>query len=315
MKKNKLHLMWWHWGAKNFGDQASPYIISRLTDAEVCCQNRTFFSELRLMISSALKGRSYSLGQLFETFKNGKKYLVGLGSIINLSSKSAMIWGSGFQDPSHKFYGGNIYAVRGKYTSEELVKRGFSKCDVWGDPGLLMPLLYQPKVVKQYEFGFIPHILEKETTKELLKQTNSKLIDLQTDDIEFVIKEILQCKRILSSSLHGLIIAHSYGIPALFVQYTHKGEGLFKYYDYFSSVGINEYLPIQLNTEIISTDEGLVNLFNKFSSVSEINYDLYRIQERLLNNAPFELRLDFKNENLKTKLKEEFNYINGLKCT
>jgi hypothetical protein len=250
---------------------------------------------------------------LLETLKNGKTFLVGLGSIIDLSSKNAMIWGAGFQNPSHKFYGGSIYAVRGKYTSEELVRRGFPMCDVWGDPGLLMPLLYQPKVVKQYEVGFIPHILERETTRELLKHTDCKLIDLQTDDIEFVIDEILKCKLILSSSLHGLIIAHSYGIPALFVQYTHKGEGLFKYNDYFSSVGIKEYLPIQLNPEIVSSTKKILDLFTEYASVSKISVDLCGIQEKLLSNAPFELKLEFKGENLMNKLEEELNYIKGLK--
>src|SRR5690606_41422923 len=40
-----------------------------------------------------------------------------------------------------------------------------------------------------------------------------KKIFLGSDDIEGTIDDMLSCKRIVSSSLHGLILADAYGIP------------------------------------------------------------------------------------------------------
>lgn len=57
-----------------------------------------------------------------------------------------MVWGAGFQNPQDTFGEGTVLAVRGPLTDDELMKRGYNKCGVYGDPGLLMPLIYQPKI-------------------------------------------------------------------------------------------------------------------------------------------------------------------------
>lgn len=57
--------------------------------------------------------------------------------------------------------------------------------------------------------------------------------------LEEVIKAILSCARIVSSSLHGLIFAHSYGVPAAQVEFADKlgGDGV-KFLDYYTAGGI-----------------------------------------------------------------------------
>ena len=42
-------------------------------------------------------------------------------------------------------------------------------------------------------------------------------IDVKTSDYRKFITEICQSKLIISSSLHGIILAESYGIPAIFL--------------------------------------------------------------------------------------------------
>lgn len=44
------------------------------------------------------------------------------------------------------------------------------------------------------------------------------IIDVRTNDVEGVIDQINESEYILSSSLHGIIIAHAYGIPALWIK-------------------------------------------------------------------------------------------------
>ena len=47
---------------------------------------------------------------------------------------------------------------------------------------------------------------------------------------------MLSCRRIVTGSLHGLIMADAYGIPSAFVMtYTARG-GEYKFFDYFSTV-------------------------------------------------------------------------------
>ena len=57
--------------------------------------------------------------------------------------------------------------------------------------------------------------------------------------LEEVIKTTLSCACIVSSSLHGLIFAHSYGIPAAQVEFADKpgGDGI-KFLDYYAAGGI-----------------------------------------------------------------------------
>ena len=53
-----------------------------------------------------------------------------------------------------------------------------------------------------------------------------------------VIDEILKCNKIVSSSLHGIVLAEAYGIPAKWEKYSDDvlGNG-FKFRDYLSGTG------------------------------------------------------------------------------
>ncbi|WP_346793949.1 polysaccharide pyruvyl transferase family protein, partial [Klebsiella pneumoniae] len=49
-------------------------------------------------------------------------------------------------------------------------------------------------------------------------------------------KEIVNSKFVISGSLHGIIIAEAYGIPAIFLD-NNSGESRFKYDDYYFGSG------------------------------------------------------------------------------
>jgi pyruvyltransferase len=116
------------------------------------------------------------------------------------------------------------------------VRNAGAKCPaIYGDPALLSPLVFDPEVKIEYEIGLVLRWSEDAWLKAT-PGAGVTIIDLGTDDVEGVIRKMKACKKIITSSLHGLIIADAYGIPnAWLASGTPKG-GEFKFYDYFLSV-------------------------------------------------------------------------------
>jgi len=143
-----------------------------------------------------------------------------------------IVWGTGSSKPIEVVSSNNIFlAVRGKMT-RTLIK-GASVPEVYGDPALLLPLLYKPpRPAKTHKVGFIPHYVDKPGFK--VPDKNSKMIDVNSPWKGFV-DQILSCEKIVSSSLHGLIVAEAYGVPVEWAVYSNKiVGGRFKFQDYLT---------------------------------------------------------------------------------
>jgi hypothetical protein len=73
-------------------------------------------------------------------------------------------------------------------------------------------------------------------------EDNTLVINLINNDHKAVTRQILSCEQIVSSSLHGVIVAQAYGIPAVWVRFSDKLSGdNVKFDDYFKSVGVDPY--------------------------------------------------------------------------
>ena len=136
-------------------------------------------------------------------------------------------------------------AVRGPQTRAFLIDKGYDVPEIYGDPALLLPQYYKPKIEKKFKLGIIPHYSDYELVEEWYKdEDHINIINLMTLSIESTTDEILKCHKIVSSSLHGIIVAHAYGIPAVWQKFS---ENLFgddiKFQDYFESVLITNYMP------------------------------------------------------------------------
>ena len=121
-----------------------------------------------------------------------------------------------------------FHALRGLYTQTLVEKILNKKITVaLGDPGILINRVFPHEVNKRYDVGIILHwkeSIENIKNKISLKDYTVKYISpMQPPSI--VINEIKQCNCILSSSLHGLIVADSFGIPNRHIQVTDKVEG------------------------------------------------------------------------------------------
>lgn len=135
-----------------------------------------------------------------------------------------------------------FHSLRGELTKARVEKLLGRKLDVpTGDGGLITPYLLSKPEPKQHQVGIIAHFKEQsEPEFQALadKYKDSILINLRDDPLE-VVKQIARCEYVISSSLHGLIVADSFNIPNQWVVVTDnlKGDG-FKFDDYYSAFGL-----------------------------------------------------------------------------
>jgi pyruvyltransferase len=223
LKSVKLN---WH-RSVNFGDQLNPYIVKK-----------------------AWNLNSYKVEE-----NCSDNHLMMLGSILNEANSKTLVMGAGFVYPDREYKGNpKFISVRGKLTLGVLKNRGVDCSNIKiGDPAILIPKFYQPKIKDdKYRIGIIPHIIDFEFAESIFSAfTDCKIIDLriknretEESEIERIIDDICSCETIVSSSLHGLIVAHAYGVPGTWCELSNNviGEG-FKFNDYLSSC---EYLnPIE----------------------------------------------------------------------
>ncbi|KVV15885.1 hypothetical protein AP058_00501 [Flavobacterium sp. TAB 87] len=150
-----------------------------------------------------------------------------------------------------------------------MLAQGYEVPAIFGDPALLLPRYFNPKVEKKYRLGIIPHYNDAVFVDALkLESADVCVISMMTNDIEGKTIEFLQCEKIISSSLHGIIVAHAYGIPAVWQRFSDQvfGDDI-KYQDYFESVALESYKPsIQLKPY---ADSELAALFNKYPNLPE----------------------------------------------
>lgn len=251
-KDGSIPVFWWT-DAPNFGDLLSPWLVRKMTGMNV------------------------------EFADRDEPHYVTIGSIVGRASNNSLIWGTGSfgtetkarLSPKAKYH-----AVRGPLTRQILKNAKIDAPQIYGDPALLMPLYYYPDVPITHEIGVVVRWSEKEW-KSVDIDPRVKIINLKTSDVEETIDAFMSCRRIISSSLHGLIIADAYGIPNSWRQSETGKGGIFKYFDYFASV--NKYrAPHQYSIG----KEGLQveHLLRSFSFNSQpIEFKYYK----LLDASPF----------------------------
>ena len=178
--------------------------------------------------------------------------VMAIGSIIEwLGNKDSIVWGSGILMPTSsqlsnnwKYKISHVAAVRGKKTRDCLIQAGIECPQVYGDPALLLPLIYSPKSKKEKSrIGIIPHYkdIDNPNVKRLLVEANGNAILISVQKYKNwkdIIDIIFTCDFVISSSLHGLILSDAYGVPNVWATFSELlAGGRFKFEDYYSAVG------------------------------------------------------------------------------
>ncbi len=203
----------------NLGDALSPVIVSALSGLPIVHQRFDSASE-----------RLASVGTIGHGLKNGSVHL----------------WGTGIDGKRHPYHRHltyyerpentefTIHALRGPFSARVFEKQGIPVTDAYGDPVMLLPKIMSPATEKTHELGIVVHISELRELKDGAAVRNElgryyipedlrdsvKIITTLTDAnltaLEDRVREMTACKRILSTSLHGLVIAETYGIPCAY---------------------------------------------------------------------------------------------------
>lgn len=159
-----------------------------------------------------------------------------IGSIAAKTKENVNVLGSGIiskNDNVNPF--AKWHFVRGPHTRDAVINAGGKCPEIYGDPALLLPLLFEGSK-KEHEVGIVPHYVDYSQVKSL--HNSEFVIDVLNKDPLEVVKQITKCKYILSSSLHGIIVANAYNIPAAWIKFSNNLHGDdIKFSDYFSSVG------------------------------------------------------------------------------
>jgi len=266
MYKNSIRM---HWSFKdnNFGDVLNPILI-------------LFLANIKAI---PILSRYYS-----------QEHFLVVGSILQYATKHSIVWGSGFiSESSHCIEKPlKIHAVRGPLTRKKLIEDGIECPEVYGDPAMLLPLVYAPKIEKKYKIGIVPHYVDKNHSwiKNICDQEDVLIIDVINEDPLKVVDKIISCKTIVSSSLHGLIISDAYKIPSLWIEFSGKLiGGHFKFNDYYHSINYNNQQPF-----IIENETMLEELLN-FVELKKIELSL----QKLLLSSPFRIKKEILNKAIK----------------
>ena len=104
-----------------------------------------------------------------------------------------------------------------------------------------MPLFCEESE-KQYDVGIVPHYSDYDYVCR--NYLNYHIINVVNPDPLDVAREITKCRKIISSSLHGIICAHAYHIPAKRVEFSKLwGDGI-KFVDYYAGKGASNLAAI-----------------------------------------------------------------------
>jgi len=177
----------------------------------------------------------------YEFVKNYKDAdIISVGSIARRAATGTVVLGSGIINKGEKINPNAHWKfVRGPYTRNRVLELGGKCPELYGDPALLLPFIVNPRE-KEFKIGYVPHNVDFNFVSNNFK--NKNIISLSTSNYKNVIDKITKCEKIISSSLHGIICAHAYGIPAAWVESNKKLKGDdVKFKDYFESVGIYNY--------------------------------------------------------------------------
>jgi len=223
--------------------------------------------------------------------------IIGAGSILDMLSRPRAlrwtpkwllnrlpdlhVWGSGFLLADSEAYWLRplkVHSVRGRLSAARLP--GFR--GPVGDPGILADRLLDKLPPQDTEVVFVPHYVDERLVASLelprfwkVAHTDAAVLD--------VVTAIAASEIVVSSSLHGLIVADALGKPAIWARSAnglHTGSD-YKFYDHASARGCEFNAPLAYD-QLVGMK---VKALRGVATVPKV--DLAQWQEDVMSAFPF----------------------------
>lgn len=179
--------------------------------------------------------------QLPHLLRKTPHYLI-VGSIAEKATSGSTLLGAGLNKPElakHLETFGRVKIVRGRYTRDIIGSKRSNKDEeiILGDPGLLIGRIIEglePRT--DYEVGLVLHYADaNHRIAKSIKEIGGTIIPVNQAPRDFA-KQIIGCRRVLSSSLHGVIFSDALKIPNIRLKLSDRITGAdFKFKDYYST--------------------------------------------------------------------------------
>lgn len=221
--------LYWHRGSgrsdasqRNFGDYLSPLIVEAVSGRPV-------------KYASLKEADMMAIGTILANEHKAKRY--GFKRRIH-------VWGSGCGQPDERFSARHYYhAVRGKETVQRVL--GQPVIPALGDPGLLAEMLVKRTMQKHHKIGFVAHYVDRDRPEAAAFAAMDGVHPINVyDEPREVLRQIAACELIVSSSLHGLVVADAYGVPNIRVRLSHGLIDELKFDDYYSAFNLLAPSPL-----------------------------------------------------------------------
>lgn len=276
------HMRFYWWGDRNVGDLITPYFLEHVCGVKNSSSLR--IDEDQMSISTGRVARW--LKSFRRKFVNRSRphlkprYCISTGSVMRLCSPEAVVYGSGIRSKNQPIEPGLIKFARGPLTRAQILKCGGECPPVYGDPGLLLSRYYKPeRRLPSTRLVIAPHFTEFEQIRDMyLGEDQVRVVDMGCGDLLHVIEQIATADRVVSSSLHGIVIANSYQVPVRWIQFSDKIQGdNTKFHDHFASIG----RPNEMAINAIEFQRLEPDILFKSVYAYELNIDLNRIQDEM----------------------------------
>ncbi|MAP37782.1 MAG: polysaccharide biosynthesis protein GumL [Chloroflexi bacterium] len=172
--------------------------------------------------------------------------ILSIGSVLHFANDGDTVWGTGrngkISPEKHVFSSLDVRSVRGPRTKDYLEKKGITVPEIFGDPGILAPLIYPKAQLNTVYAGDTQDVLivpQLNDDLSIYSEYKNQLVSPRQLPGNFL-GRLTKAKKVIASSLHGLILAEAYGIPAVYYS-SGSGENIFKYHDYYEGTGRTEF--------------------------------------------------------------------------
>ncbi len=204
--------------------------------------------------------------------------ILAIGSILGFSGSGAIVCGAGaIQNTIHQANDEEILLVRGPLTAG--IIRGAAVPLRYGDPALLAPELFRITPRDGSKPLYIPHYVDFERFTRVVPAVH--VMDVRRVGIMDALNRVAGAGVVIASSLHGLILAHAFGKPTVWIEPSPgiKGKS-FKFLDYFASQNHSQN-PLSLEAALGYARLDKVAVSAPTVNIAPIREAFDRLRERL----------------------------------